>query len=125
MKQKTYKIVRILFAMLVAMICSISVVQGNYVLPLFVGITAAIALYAVKKRVSGVLADERDYRNAGDAARWSLNIYAVLAAIASMVLMASREVNSQFELAAQILAYSACGLLIAQSLLFKYFQEKK
>jgi uncharacterized membrane protein len=125
MDKKTFYVVRIVFAMVVAAVCSISVVQGNYILPIIVGITAAFVLYAMKKRVTGVLADERDYKVAGDAARWSLNIYAVFAAIASMVLMASRAGNPQFELAAQILAYSACALLIAQSLLFKYFHNRK
>ena len=117
--------VRIVFAMVIAMVCSISVTQGNYILPIIIGITAAFALYAMKKKVSGVLADERDYNIAGNAARWSLNLYAVFAAIGSMVLMAVRAGNPQFELAAQILAYSACALLIAQSLLFKYFQNRK
>lgn len=125
MNQKTFYTVRIIFAMVIAMVCSISVVQGNYILPIIIGITAAIVLYAVKKRVSGVMADERDYKIAGNAARWSLNLYAVFAAIGSMILMASRAESPQFELAAQILAYSACALLIAQGLLFKYFQNRK
>ncbi|MFA6376500.1 MAG: DUF2178 domain-containing protein [Candidatus Paceibacterota bacterium] len=125
MNQKTFYTVRIVFAMLVAAVCSIAVVQGNYILPIVVGITAAIALYMMKKRVNGVMADERDYRNAGDAARWSLNIYAVFAAIVAMILMAQRATDFRYELAAQILAYSACALMIMQSLLFKYFQNRK
>jgi uncharacterized membrane protein len=125
MNQKTFYTVRIIFAMVIAMVCSISVVRGNYILPIVIGVTAALALYAMKKQVSGVMADERDYKIAGDAARWALNIFAVFAAIGSMVLMASRAGNPQFELAAQILAYSACALMILQSIFFKYFQNKK
>jgi uncharacterized membrane protein len=125
MDKKTYNTLRIIFAVLVAAACSISVVRGNYILPIIIGITAAFVLYAMKKKVAGVLADERDYQAAGNAALWSLSIYAVFAAISSMYLMAQRSVDPGFELAAQILAYSACALLIMQSLLFKYFQGKK
>jgi len=125
MNQKTFHIVRIFFAMIVAATCSISVVRGNYILPIIIGATAAIVLLAMKKRVEGVLADERDYQLAGQAARWALNIYAVIAAVAAMVLMAGRADNPQYELSAQILAYSACALMISQSLFFKFFQGEK
>jgi uncharacterized membrane protein len=125
MDQKTYQTVRVFFAMIIAGVVSISVVQGNYILPIVIAVTAAVALYTIKKRVTGVLADERDYQVAGNAARWSLNIFAVFASIGSLFLMANRAANAQFELSAQILAYSACGLMIMQSLLFKFFQNKK
>lgn len=125
MKQKTYKNFRIFFVMILAGICSASVVHGNYILPIVAAITAAIVMFGVKKRVEGVLADERDYKNAGDAARWTLAVYAMGAALAGMVLMAMRQSNSFFEPIAQVLVYSACGLMIFQSLLFKYFQSKK
>jgi uncharacterized membrane protein len=125
MEQKTYNIVRIFCAMAVAGVCSIAVTQGNYVLPIIVGATAAFALYAMKKRVNGVLADERDYQIAGTAARWALYIYAVAAAVGSMVLMAARQGRPGFEPAAQILAYSACALLIMQGLFFKYLRNRK
>lgn len=125
MKQKTYKIFRMFFVMILAGICSASVVRGNYVLPIVVAVTAAIVMFGVKKRVEGVLADERDYKNAGDAARWALTVYAMGAALAGMTLMATRTNNLLFEPIAQVLVYSACGLMVVQSLLFKYFQSRK
>ena len=125
MTQENYKIFRIFLAMAVAMLCSVSVVAGNYILPIVVAATAMLIMVAAKKRVEGVIADERDYKNAGDAARWSLNLYTILAAISSMVLMALRQENLFFEPIAQVLAYSACGLMILQSFLFRYFQGKK
>lgn len=125
MQQKTFYIVRIVFAIAVAMVCSVSVVQGNYVLPIIVAVTAAFGLFTLKKRVTGVLADERDYQSAGNAARWSLSIYVITAALGSLALMAMRANNQEYELAAQILAYSACALMIMQSLLFKYFQRRQ
>jgi uncharacterized membrane protein len=125
MKQKTYKTFSMFMAMVLAAICSISVVQGNYILPIFAAITAALVMFAAKKQVEGVLADERDYQNAGNAARWALNIYVMTAAITSIVLMGMRAANPVFELLAQVFAYSACSLMISQSLLFKYFQTKK
>lgn len=124
MDKKTYLFFRLLVVALVAGIVSVSVVQGNYIVPMVVAITAALVIYAAKKRVKGVLADERDYQIAGSAARWSLNVYAAFAAVTSMILMAQRSANPIFEPVAQVFAYSACALLITQSLLFKYFQNK-
>ncbi len=124
MDKKTFYYVRIVTAMVVAAVCSIAVAQGNYILPLIVGITAAIAIYSVKKRVTGVLEDERDYLVAGKAARWTLSIYTIAAAIASLVLMAMRQNGPSYELVAQMFAYSACFLLIAQSLIFRSFSRK-
>jgi uncharacterized membrane protein len=124
MDQNTFHRVRIFTAIIVAGVCSVLVVQGNYVLPIIIGITAVTALYAAKKQVKGVLADERDYLVAGKAARWTLCIYTIAAAVGSLVLMALRQNRPDYELAAQILAYSACFLLIVQSLLLKFFLKK-
>jgi uncharacterized membrane protein len=125
MNQKTFYTIRIVFAMVIAVVCSIAVVQGNYVLPIIVGVTAALVLFSMKKQVTGVLADERDYKIAGKAARWSLGVYAIVAAIVSMVLMARRVDNPGCESIALVLAYSACALLIVQSLVFKYLQSRE
>jgi uncharacterized membrane protein len=112
-----------LFAVVIAGVVSMSVVQGNYILPLIIAITAAVVLYIMKRQVTGVLADERDYLVAGKAARWASSIYAILAAAGSMVLMAMRAENPIYETIAQVLAYSACFLLIMQSILFKIFSK--
>jgi uncharacterized membrane protein len=123
MDKKTFNYVRIFTAMIIAAVCSVSVTLGNYILPLVVGVTSAVVIYAMKKQVKGVLADERDYQVAGKAARWTLYFYTVAAAVSSLVLMAVRGNGSGYELAAQIFAYSACALLITQSLLFKIFSR--
>jgi len=125
MNKKTYVWARMVLAVLVAGIVSTSVVGGNYVIPIIVAIGAAFALYLMKKSVKEVIEDERDYYLAGNAARWTVLIYASIAAIGSMIFMAMRAQNTSFELVASVLAYSACGLLILQSILFKVFQNKK
>lgn len=124
MDQKTFYYVRIFTAVIVAAVCSVAAVQGNYILPLIVGVASAIAIYSMKKQVNGVLADERDYQIAGKAARWALYIYTIAAAVISLVLMAMRQNGPEYELAGQIFAYSACVVLIMQSLFFKIFARK-
>ncbi len=113
-----------LVAAVVAGVVSVSVVSGNYIVPLAVAVTAAIVMYAAKKRVEGVIEDERDYQTAGNAARWTVNIYAAVSAVAAMMFMAMRGQNPGYEAFGSFLAYSACALMLMQSVLFKYFQGK-
>ena len=124
MDKKTYLAVRVITAMLLAAIVSVSVTQKNYIIP-FVAIVAAIALLmAAKKKVNAVLEDERDYYLAGNASRYALSIYCIFAAIGSLVLMAMRDSNPDFGLIGSLLAYSTCGLLILQSIIFKIMTNK-
>lgn len=125
MNKKTYLKMRLVFAAVIAGVVSISVTQGNYLIPLIIAVTAALALYAMKKSVKEVIEDERDYQTAGNAARWSVIIYATLAAAGSMVLMSMRQQDPSYELAGSVLAYSACFLMLLQSILFKYFEHRE
>jgi len=124
MNKKTFNAFRIFFALIISTVVASSVVRGNYILPVIIAATAMYAVYAMKKRVSDVLADERDYQIAGKAARWAVCAYTSFAAIASIIFMSMRAQNPQFEIAGSVLAYSACALMIVQSLLFKIFSRK-
>jgi uncharacterized membrane protein len=78
----------------------------------------------LRRRVSEVISDERDYYIAGNAARWTISIYAILAAFGSIVLMALRKTNPSLELLGSTLAYSACFVMLLQSALFYFFAKK-
>jgi uncharacterized membrane protein len=121
---KTYLITRSIIFVLLAAIVSVSVAGNNYIIPFVAAIAATAVLLPMKKKVQAVLEDERDYFLAGNAARYALSIYCVFAAIASLILMANRKANPEFELIGSLLAYSTCGLLILHSLIFKIMQNK-
>lgn len=103
---------------------SFSVVSENYVLLIIATITALILVLALRRRVSEVISDERDYYVAGKAARWTISVYAILAGLGSIILMAFRKTDPSLELLGSILAYSACFVMLLQSALFYFFAKK-
>lgn len=123
MSKKTFERLRMVIAVALAGIVSISVVQQNFIIPIAAAVTAVVIMLGARKRVSEVIDDERDYKNAGDAARWTISIFAIGSAIMAMVFMALRASNSVFEILGQTLAYSACFVMLLQSALFSWFQK--
>lgn len=124
MQAKTFLFIRLLTAASLAMIVSVSITLGNYVLPLVAMTAAIVFLWTTKKKVQAVLEDELDYKVAGDASRYATTIYAILSAILGIYFMARRADNSAYELLGSVLCYSTCFLMILQSLLFKFLRNK-
>jgi len=124
MDLNTYNKTRMVIAVLLGGLVSFSVVSENYIIPIVAAGTAFILLMVLRRRVGEVINDERDYSIAGNSARWTISIYAILAAIASMVLMAMRKTDPSFELLGQSLAYSACFIMLLNSALFYFFARK-
>lgn len=127
MTAKKYLIIRLAVAAILAGIVSSSILTGNYILPIVAVAAFAAFLYTMKKKVKEVMIDERDFAIAGDAARYALNLYAGLAAVAAIILFSLRSQYPELELVGAVLAYSACFLMIAYSMIFKiiYFPEKR
>jgi len=124
MTAKTFLVFRLIAAALIASVVSVSMVRGDYIVPLLTVLTFAILLYAMKKKVKDVIEDERDYAIAGKAARWAITIFAAIASLPIIVLFSQRQADPVYEAVGSALAYSVCGLMLLYSLLFKYFQSR-
>lgn len=123
MTHQKFKLIKIIIAMLLAAVIAQAVIFSNYVLAAF-AVAAAIAVILVaRKKVDEVLADERDYKIAGKAAKVSLNIFSVIGAAATFVLMAQDRANPVYEAVGSVLAYSVCGLLLLYSAVYVYFEK--
>lgn len=120
---KKFYFYRIIIVMLLASLMSFSITINNYLLAIASVIIAILIILMLKKNVSEVIADERDYELAGKSARYSLTIFAIMATVITLMLLLFRQVNPLFETAASILAYSVCSLLIINSVIFKYLQS--
>lgn len=120
---KKFYVYRMVIAALLAAVMSISITINNYLLAIVSVITAVLIILMLKRNVSEVIADERDYELAGKSARYSMAIFAVMATIITFVLLLFRETNPLYETAASILAYSICGLMIINSIIFKYLRS--
>jgi uncharacterized membrane protein len=125
MTKKSYSISRITIAIVLALICSISIEIQNYIIPAVAVITAMIVLMGMRKRVDTILADEMDYHIAGKAARYAINIYCVITAMLSLYFIAERAKDPVYELLSSIFSYSTCAVLGMNSLIFILLKNKK
>jgi len=124
MTVKKYLYFKLVIATILSGVISSSIVRGNYILPIVALIASVGFIYFAKKRVEGVVEDERDYKIAGKAARYSISIFGAISGIIVIVLFSLRGNNPTFEIIGSTLAYAVCGLLITSSLIFKYYQNK-
>lgn len=122
---KQYNWVRVLVSASLAAVMSQAVVLQNYYLGAAAVLIAVLLMVALKKQVREVMADERDYKLAGDAARWSLTVFATLGSLGSFLLLTGRGYYPEFEAAGSVLAYAVCALLIIYSLTVKYLQYRE
>jgi uncharacterized membrane protein len=120
MTQKQFSLVRIIIAIIIAVAVSYSVSVNNYYLPIAIILVGMVSLYLIKKRVKDVIADERDYKVAGDSARYAVTTYSLLACLAFFVLYALRDLNPYYETIALTLAYSVCFLILLNGLIFRF-----
>lgn len=125
MTKKQYLICRLLVSFFTALLVASAVTLGNYIMPLLIIIAGMTILYTCRKKVQDVLADERDYKIAGQASRYVLNAYCLVGAIITIVVFATSRDNSALMLLANFLAYSICLIMIINSFLFKWLSSRK
>jgi len=123
MSKKTFLIYKVITAILLAMTVSISVNSGNYIFPAVAVVAAVSFLYGVKTKVKEVLADERDYKVAGQAARLSLTVYSILMVAIGFIALSLKKVHPEFEYLSYTLLYSVCALMILNAVLFKIYSR--
>jgi uncharacterized membrane protein len=123
MNQKNFKTFRVILAMILAIIISQSIILDNYVLASFAMIVAIVLMLFVRKKVKDVLADERDYKIAGNSARYAMTAYSAVAVGFMFFFMSQDKINPVYEAIGSTLAYSVCGLMLVYSLIFLYLQK--
>jgi uncharacterized membrane protein len=124
MTYKKFKIVKAVVAFFLAIIIAQAVMFNNYILAVAAVLTALAITLVARKKVNGVVADERDFQVAGKAARISMSVFSGLGAIITFVLMAEREANPLFGVIGSTLAYSVCFLLLLYSAVFTYYEKQ-
>lgn len=125
MTLKTYKLIKLGFVFVLAFIFSQATVYKNYIIPIAAMLVSALILMWLRRRVKGVIADERDYATGGKSALLAIQIYSWIAAISMFVLYALRDINPAYEPIALTLAFSTCILMLIYGVLFRYFSNFK
>ena len=121
---KQYTWIRLVVAACLAAVISQAVVLKNFYLGGAAMLIGVLLMLVAKKQVSEVVVDERDYKLAGEAARWAMTVFAILGSLGSFLLLTARGYYPEFEVAGSVLAYAVCALLIVYSLAFKWLQQR-
>lgn len=123
MTLKNYKLIKLGFVFVLAIIFSQAIVLKNYIIPIAVMIASSLILMWLRRQVKGVIADERDYATGGRSALLAIQIYAWIASVSMLVLYALRDINPAYEPIALTLAFSTCILMLLYSFIFRYFNN--
>jgi len=126
MTKKQYTAYRLIIAAVLGASISVAIVINNYYLPIVFVITAMAAMSYGKKRLpqGTVMADERDYKIAGDAARYTVFIYSWIGALTTFILMAVSGKTGVLYTLSQFFAYTVCGLMLLNASLFAYLSKR-
>lgn len=122
---KRYRAYKLIITIILVAIMSTFVGLGNYIGALIVFGVAIVLIFILRKNVKGVLNDERAYNIGGKAARIVLTVFALLMAVAGIVLVSLREQNIQFLIIGNILLFLECGMMLLYAILFRYYSNKK
>ena len=124
MTLKTYQQIRLVLTVIIAIVFSQFYFNHNLVWPLITLTSGWSILMILRSRVKEVIADERDYAIAGKAASWAIQIYSWVAVVSMFVLNAFQDSHPDFKPIALTLAFSACGLMLTYSTLFKFISRE-
>lgn len=119
MKIKQYKILKLFVVIALAILISQLVLAGHYVMSLIAMIISSLILFYFRKRVSEIIADERDYTIAGASSLLAMQIYLWIAVLSFFLIYIFKAGDIVWLAVANILAYSACIILFVYVLIFR------
>jgi len=125
MTVKQFQGYKIAIVIMLASSISVSINMGNYLAPVIAIAVGMILIRLGRQRVKEVLADERDYTMAGNAARYSVAVFSIIMVIGMFILMALQDKNPEFANIAMLLAYLTCGLMLLNSAVFYFLKAKE
>lgn len=123
MTKKQLQIAKALIFIAMVGVAAYAVVSEHYVWLLAGFLVAAMVLVMLRRRVTEVIADERDKHVAGQAALAAMYVFCFLAAIISLAAFAMRDINQTNETIALTLAYSACLVLIVYLIAYRLYNR--
>lgn len=125
MTQEQYRWVKLAIVVIMAIFFSQAIAFKNYFIPIAALVVMSLAMLYLRKKVKGVIADERDYATGGKAALLTVQIYSWLAVCAMFVMYGLKEFNPAYEPIAMTLAFSTTILMLTYAAIFRYYNKFK
>ncbi len=124
MDTKKFRIYKMIIAAALGAIVGGFVSAGNYIIPLIAVAAAFLLMYTLKKRVDGVLTDERIEKISGRAAYFTYMATVILATLSGITLMALKDKNPVYQPLAFTSTFLACGMIYLYGIMFRYYNRK-
>lgn len=124
MTLKTYNRIRLLIVVITAFIFSQSLVLRNFFIPIVVLGLSSLILFYLRKKVTELIADERDYQIGGKAALLAIQLTSWIGVIVMFVFYALGDKNPIYQPIAMTLAFSICILMLTYSIIFQYYNKR-
>lgn len=124
MKNKQFKVISLLTSMTMGVIVGFSVSIGNPELAVASFFAGMAAMYLSKRRLQGIVEDER-IRQISQKASWiTLQFTALSFAIGGTVLIAMRSTYPGYSDLGFFMAYAGCAVLVLYSLFYMYYNRE-
>lgn len=125
MTQKQYQAIRLAIVVVMAIFFSQAIYFKNYFIPVAVLVIMSLAMMYLRKKVKGVIADERDYATGGKAALLAIQLYSWFAVCVMFIMYGLKDTNPAYEPIAMTLAFSTTILMLAYAAIFRYYNKFK
>ena len=123
MTKKQFKIYRLVIVVILATVLGLAINQDISFIPPLAIIIAALAVNTMYRQVNEVVADERDYKLAGNAARMTLSIGLIVLTVLGGALVAFGNNDPCIDKIGRILLYVVCFLLVFNIFAYLFYQK--
>jgi len=125
MKNKTFTWISSLISGILGVIIAISIINGNFIIPLIAMALGTLATATLKMKVTDIITDERLDRIAGKASKIVYIVTTYALAIATVIFAALSKNYESFFGYAMITATTEIGMLLLYIVTLSYYSNKK
>lgn len=123
MTLKQYQKIKLIIVFILSIAFSQSIIFKMYLPPIALLIAGYLLLIILRRKVTEIIADERDFIIGGKSALWAMQIYSWLAVISMFILYAYKDINPAYKAIALTLAFSTCFLMLLYGIIFRYYNK--
>jgi uncharacterized membrane protein len=125
MSRRWFRLLVAVITLTVVVLIGWSIATENAVVPIPAVIVGLVLLYLLRRQVREVVEDERNYKISEKASRFAIQVFALVAAISGVTLIAvSTNDSALLREVGLTLAFCACGILILYLISYAYHSRK-
>lgn len=124
MKSQQFRVIMFLIVIIIGGVVGFAVSTGKPWLIAAIFFAGMALIYLCKRRVKGVLEDERAYKVTEKASRITFQIVVLSFALAGAALISMKNSYPEYTSLGFFLTYTSCGILVLHFLFYTYYNKK-